>query len=700
MEIVLQKAQSKGKINTTRLSPSTFRRSKSIACYCTSSRSMIGFFPKAYPDELLYSLCARYSDRVRYSRDGVVNLELFGSYFVWGNVGLPSRLNHLVSALPPKQPYSVEDFIYNNSLFPFYAPFYPAERINRLLKVIKGSAGAIKQSLAGTFNSSIRPPSHLRFCSACMREDAHNYGEPYWHRLHQTPGVEVCPDHLNFLESIDSHHYVQGSSHRYVSASHFLPSVMPKRTDASKCKNLILLRIAQDVQWLLTQRTLAVNAGSLHSCYMNILAERELTHRSGVNVRKLCEGLQAFYSSQLLCLWQCNLDRHKTSNWLSRFLPYLRRGLSPHPLRHLLFIQFLGYTAKSFFDRCKLKEPFKLSTLKPSFGDGPWYCLNPTCEYFRKKSIRDCVITYSHQRKSYYGTFRCACGFTYIHRLPFVSDEDQFRIGSIREYGPVWESALKEQWANPDFTLKDIALELGVYHKAVKYHALRLGLPFPRIGPGFPSTQLSPTHQKRIEKARSHTSDKLKTYRHKWLHNLKNNKGASRTALQRGLIHVHYWLSKHDYKWLQTHMPLPRWNNGTSCVPDWKYRDLQLAEEIRSTASQLMNAVGRPVRITKSVIFRDRKRYKWLLRAKTLAKLPLTMKALSEVVETRIQFSRRRILWAVSCFAREGVAPSFTGLAERAGVTNSVSLPEVNSALESAVLSLRGAGNTYPIKVA
>jgi hypothetical protein len=113
-----------------------------------------------------------------------------------------------------------------------------------------------------------------------------------------------------------------------------------------------------------------------------------------------------------------------------------------------------------------------------------------------------------------------------------------------------------------------------------------------------------------------------------------------------------------------------------------------------------MDIEGRPVRITKSAIFKDRTLYKYLLNRKTVAKLPLTQKALSEVVETRVQFSRRRIQWAVACFTREGVVPSFTRLAERAGVTNSAYVPEVTIVLESAVLSLRCLGDASVVKVA
>jgi len=147
-------------------------------------------------------------------------------------------------------------------------------------------------------------------------------------------------------------------------------------------------------------------------------------------------------------------------------------------------------------------------------------------------------------------------------------------------------------------------------------------------------------------------------------------------------------------------MPAPRWSCGPSRVRDWNSRDSQLAKEIHRTALQLMNTKGRPVRITKSAIFRDRKLYKYLLNRKTAAKLPLTQKALSEVVETRVQLSRRRIQWAVACFTREGVVPSFTRLAERAGVTNSAHLPEVTTVLKSAVISLRHRVNACVVKVA
>lgn len=584
--------------------------------------------------------------------------------------------------------------------FPITPLFSQSSGLAEYCKVMKGSTDAVKQSLSGTFNSPVKPPARLRFCPACMKADECEYGEAYWHRLHQASGVEACPAHLTLLEYSNIPSHSQGNSQRFISAAHLSSFTTPKFLDTTNRTHQILLRIAQDVEWLLGQRDMSVNIGSLHTCYKNILAEQGFNHSGSLKLRTLVDEFQIFYPSQLLSLFQCQLDKRGDDNWLSRLLPYLNRGIASHPLRHLLLIQFLDYTAESFLRRCQIGEPVKLLSSKKPAKDVLWVCLNPACDFFRRQLLNNCAVTYDNQGRKYYGTFQCVCGFTHTRRVP-ITHEDRFRVGTVKAYGPVWETTLRELWNNSYFTLKDIALELGVHHWTVKYQALRLGLTFPRLGPGRASTQLSLRHEERLKEVRRTEPDKLKNYRSRWLANLKLNKGASRSTLRRKLIHVHYWLSKHDREWLESHMPAPRWSCGPSRVRDWNGRDSQLAKEIHHTALQLMNTEGRPVRITKSAIFRDRKLYKYILDRKTAAKLPLAQKALSEVVETRVQFSRRRIQWAVACFTREGVIPSFSRLAERAGVTNSAYLfPEVTTVLESAVLSLRRLGDARVVKVA
>lgn len=61
---------------------------------------MIGCFPDPYPDELLYSVCARFHERVQYPNKKSTIRELFGSITATAVVDLPSNLGNLVAALP------------------------------------------------------------------------------------------------------------------------------------------------------------------------------------------------------------------------------------------------------------------------------------------------------------------------------------------------------------------------------------------------------------------------------------------------------------------------------------------------------------------------------------------------------------------------------------------------------------------------
>ena len=71
-------------------------------------------------------------------------------------------------------------------------------------------------------------------------------------------------------------------------------------------------------------------------------------------------------------------------------------------------------------------------------------------------------------------------------------------------------------------------------------------------------------------------------------------------------------------------------------------------------------------------------------------RFPLTIKALSEAVETRIDFAIRRLQWAAGCLLRENILPSRTRLMLRAGMDSRVmSIPEIKKAIDDTWLSLQ-----------
>lgn len=125
---------------------------------------MSGHFPTPLPDELFYSLCARYSDRVRYSDIEAVNKELFGARGMSAGIDLPSHLGHLVKSLPTNHELTVNRLINEHTLSPFYTQFLPVERYNRVREDMEGIDGSAIHNCAGITPSNVRLPDWLRYC--------------------------------------------------------------------------------------------------------------------------------------------------------------------------------------------------------------------------------------------------------------------------------------------------------------------------------------------------------------------------------------------------------------------------------------------------------------------------------------------------------------------------------------------------------
>jgi len=89
----------------------------------------------------------------------------------------------------------------DHSLLPFFAPFLPPERHSRLLKDMLGDNGPGVHMRAGLMASRVPLPQWLRFCTQCVEADRRKYGECYWHRIHQVPGVEICPLHKTWVRN-------------------------------------------------------------------------------------------------------------------------------------------------------------------------------------------------------------------------------------------------------------------------------------------------------------------------------------------------------------------------------------------------------------------------------------------------------------------------------------------------------------------
>jgi hypothetical protein len=159
-----------------------------------------GYFPTLHPDELLYSGCARYFERGNFASVKSALFDLFGAATAGAIVDLPCRLSEFEAALPKGHGYKAERLIDKHTLAPLFCAFLPPERARRIRHDMLGNNGPALHRRIGLTANRVPFRDRLRFCPLCAREDIDHFVKPYWHRLHQLPGVEICPRHEVFLE--------------------------------------------------------------------------------------------------------------------------------------------------------------------------------------------------------------------------------------------------------------------------------------------------------------------------------------------------------------------------------------------------------------------------------------------------------------------------------------------------------------------
>jgi hypothetical protein len=432
---------------------------------------MIGFFPDPHPDELLYSICARYSERVIYPNKQSHTAELLGYKGLSAIVDFPNRLNYLVSILPPGNLYSVEEFINQNTLFPFYEPFLPSERVEVIRHEMKENSkdNTLRARMAVTIKQ-VRMPEFLRYCPYCVEEDREEFGETYWHRLHQLPGVLVCQAHLCFLEN-SFLKWERGIGSQFFSAEDYISQEKPRLLDEENVDHQVLIKLAEDTGWLLSQNNISVENSAIRNRYYNQLLKKGLAFYNGKLKNTLLKAFTDFYSPELLEMLGCEVEQNNR-NWVFRIIQKGKTGILHHPVRHLLMMNFLGFSVEEFFN--------SFTEFKP-FVDGHYPCLNQASDHFGEMRIRQCEVsdylTKGKNKGKPVAVFSCDCGFIYQRVGLDKSEDDRFRYNSVRQHGKIWEKKLEELWNDLSLSRAEIARRLGISDLSVTYHAKRLKLP-------------------------------------------------------------------------------------------------------------------------------------------------------------------------------------------------------------------------------
>lgn len=348
---------------------------------------MICVFPDPYPDELLYSVCARYGDLMRYPNKKTATEDFFGKGST-AIVDIPGRLDHLISSLPPNHLYTVDELIDKHTIFPFYAPYLS----KNLARLIRQAMHLDDCTMAGARIGRAqqgRKMSCLRFCPECVRADRAAFGETYWHRLHQLRGVDSCYHHQVFLEDAGAMWQNDNHPEKAKAAEFYVRDSTSRRLDKSKPIHLIHSKIAQVAYFLLNNVRDSVDCEVLSSRYKNLLLRQGLAHyNSQVRTTKLIDRLKQFYLEEILIKFGCNIGTGRS--WVNRLLSLAQTGDIQPPICHILLLVFLNCTPEELFDGFVEFKPF---------GDGPWPCLNPAGDIITNPEYSP-VRCYQVQRSS------------------------------------------------------------------------------------------------------------------------------------------------------------------------------------------------------------------------------------------------------------------------------------------------------------
>lgn len=310
---------------------------------------MLGSFPTPYPDELLYSVVARYHIRSGNKSFRQTHEELFETVDLQPDkIVLPNNLNFLVSQLPQGSQLTVEMLIKRNTLYPFFRSFLTPIEIHSFKDLLR-SKSSISISQAAKISDKKRNRV-LKFCSQCCLEDEQRYGEAYWHRQHQIPGMLVCLKHK--VPLLDSEILLDNQQIHYCAASQ-VNLFKAEQNIYTKEFVQLALSINQELDWLSRNYIEFQGMTWLRNKYKSLLVEKGFIikysrTRFKYHEQRLTQAFVAFYGKEFLQAIQPQICE-KLEAYLEYSLFSCDIAQTIDRITHVLLIKFLYGSIKNIF---------------------------------------------------------------------------------------------------------------------------------------------------------------------------------------------------------------------------------------------------------------------------------------------------------------------------------------------------------------
>lgn len=405
---------------------------------------MLAYFPEIYPDELLYSVLARYHCHTGGRSDAQTMETLFGRRQVVADIDLPGALDRLAERIPPGRALHVDRILDELTLLPYYVAFQsPNVQVEVRTRLRQGRVDGLHLKL-GLAAFRAGRVTRLRFCRACLEDMSARYGEMYWRRVHQLPSVLVCPEHgLALQESTVL--LARHSRHGYAVPSNETCPVDARSLVMGAAPPGVLLRITHASAVLLEDPGRARSPNEWTAHYRAWMETAGLSYSARrMNLAELDVGLRRHMGAALQAFPGVMDGDRFAGDWPAVLLHRRRKAI--HPLFHLLLQDFLAE-----------REPRHWP-----FGPGPWPCRNPL---HRRPKAGSVVIKGIHRNHGHdVGVFVCTCGFVYTRsHLPGTE-----RLGppKFQVYGPLLVPAVR-RFLQEHQSLREIGRRLDLDPKTV-----------------------------------------------------------------------------------------------------------------------------------------------------------------------------------------------------------------------------------------
>ena len=330
---------------------------------------------------------------------------------------------------------------------------------SEMARVMDGAETSINMIDIATQKSRRLWPEYLRYCPICADEDSVLFGEPYWHRVHQLPGMAYCMKHRVRIMSSGVKMHETMTMFRPAS-----DEIRAEKHDAGLQDGLMpfkkaFLQIGRESEWLLRHGADIDWGANGQEKYRRLLRENGVATIQGImDYEALSNNFNRYWGEDFLeALCEETSDFREWTRQIQG-----ARMVSFRPLYHILLMCFLKGSVKAFLECDASENPF---------GIGPWLCENPVCHHYHVGGAVNTDVRYMNGIAI--GFFHCPdCGMRYKR----IKHRSKSAVPIILEYGRVWEDAVERCLCVEKMPMSEIAEKLKCSRNAIEVQRKKLGL--------------------------------------------------------------------------------------------------------------------------------------------------------------------------------------------------------------------------------